>query len=64
MKGTGDQLDNQTRAKGVTASFSINGIGGNGDEPLDPVEENEELKARYLQSCHNSIKLKLNFSIF
>ncbi|CAL4126367.1 unnamed protein product, partial [Meganyctiphanes norvegica] len=43
-KGTGDQYDNRARAKGVTASFSLNGLGVMNDEPADLYQENEELK--------------------
>ncbi|XP_066968512.1 probable G-protein coupled receptor CG31760 [Macrobrachium rosenbergii] len=44
IKGTGDQYDNRARAKGVTASFSLNGLGVMNDEPADLYQENEELK--------------------
>ncbi|KAK7069513.1 G-protein coupled receptor activity protein [Halocaridina rubra] len=44
VKGTGDQYDNRARAKGVTASFSLNGLGVMNDEPADLYQENEELK--------------------
>ncbi|XP_046406708.1 probable G-protein coupled receptor CG31760 [Ischnura elegans] len=44
MKGQGDQYDNRARAKGVTASFSLNGIGLTTDETTDLYQENEELK--------------------
>ncbi|XP_047487408.1 probable G-protein coupled receptor CG31760 isoform X2 [Penaeus chinensis] len=43
-KGTGDQYDNRARAKGVTASFSLNGLGVMNEEPADLYQENEELK--------------------
>ncbi|KAK3855492.1 hypothetical protein Pcinc_038112, partial [Petrolisthes cinctipes] len=44
VQGTGDQYDNRARAKGVTASFSLNGLGVMDDEPADLSQENEELK--------------------
>ncbi|XP_076044697.1 putative G-protein coupled receptor CG31760 isoform X2 [Oratosquilla oratoria] len=44
LNGTGDQYDNRARAKGVTASFSLNGLGVMNDEPADLLQENEELK--------------------
>ncbi|KAK8390769.1 hypothetical protein O3P69_010465 [Scylla paramamosain] len=44
VQGTGDQYDNRARAKGVTASFSLNGLGVMNDEPADLSQENEELK--------------------
>ena len=49
IKGTGDQYDNRARAKGVTASFSLNGLGITSDEPADLLTENEELKV-----CRNN----------
>nr|XP_045608318.1 probable G-protein coupled receptor CG31760 isoform X1 [Procambarus clarkii]XP_045608319.1 probable G-protein coupled receptor CG31760 isoform X1 [Procambarus clarkii]XP_045608320.1 probable G-protein coupled receptor CG31760 isoform X1 [Procambarus clarkii]XP_045608321.1 probable G-protein coupled receptor CG31760 isoform X1 [Procambarus clarkii] len=44
VQGTGDQYDNRARAKGVTASFSLNGLGVMNEEPADLSQENEELK--------------------
>ncbi|XP_063881582.1 probable G-protein coupled receptor CG31760 [Scylla paramamosain] len=44
VQGTGDLYDNRARAKGVTASFSLNGLGVMNDEPADLSQENEELK--------------------
>jgi len=44
MKGQGDEWDNRARARGVTASFSLNGIGLVHEETADLVHENEELK--------------------
>ena len=43
-KGLGDEHDSRARARGVTASFSINGISLANDEPPDLYRENEELK--------------------
>ena len=53
-RGRGDEHDPRAKAKGVTASFSLNGIsvpsaGGPSineepDEPIDLCRENEELK--------------------
>jgi hypothetical protein len=45
-KGLGDEHDSRARARGVTASFSINGISLANDEPPDLYRENEELKVR------------------
>lgn len=50
LRGHGDQWDNRARAKGVTASFSLNGIGLVPEETADLYQENEELKASVCQS--------------
>ncbi|XP_074027570.1 probable G-protein coupled receptor CG31760 isoform X2 [Leptinotarsa decemlineata] len=44
LRGQGDQWDNRARSRGVTASFSLNGIGLVPEEPQDLFQENEELK--------------------
>ncbi|XP_076275307.1 putative G-protein coupled receptor CG31760 [Rhynchophorus ferrugineus] len=44
LKGQGDQWDNRARSRGVTASFSLNGIGLVPEEAPDLYQENEELK--------------------
>lgn len=44
FRGQGDQWDNRARARGVTASFSLNGIGLVPEETPDLYQENEELK--------------------
>ncbi|KAF4522946.1 hypothetical protein B566_EDAN012641 [Ephemera danica] len=44
LRGHGDQYDSRARARGVTASFSLNGIGLVPEEPPDLYQENEELK--------------------
>ncbi|XP_017783461.1 PREDICTED: probable G-protein coupled receptor CG31760 [Nicrophorus vespilloides] len=44
LKGQGDQWDNRARSRGVTASFSLNGIGLVPEDPPDLYQENEELK--------------------
>ncbi|XP_049773423.1 probable G-protein coupled receptor CG31760 [Schistocerca cancellata] len=44
LRGQGDQWDNRARARGVTASFSLNGIGLMPEETPDLYQENEELK--------------------
>uniref|UniRef100_T1J8C6 G-protein coupled receptors family 3 profile domain-containing protein n=1 Tax=Strigamia maritima TaxID=126957 RepID=T1J8C6_STRMM len=44
LKGQGDVYDSRARARGVTASFSLNGIGLMHEEPTDLYQENEELK--------------------
>lgn len=44
FRGQGDQWDSRARARGVTASFSLNGIGLVSEEKTDLHQENEELK--------------------
>ncbi|XP_015591851.1 probable G-protein coupled receptor CG31760 isoform X2 [Cephus cinctus] len=44
LKGQGDQWDSRARARGITASFSLNGIGLVPEETTDFYQENEELK--------------------
>ncbi|CAG2107392.1 unnamed protein product [Medioppia subpectinata] len=44
IKGEGDLWDNRVRARGVTASFSLNGVGLVHEETTDLYQENEELK--------------------
>ncbi|KAH7983672.1 hypothetical protein HPB52_013413 [Rhipicephalus sanguineus] len=44
IKGQGDMWDNRARARGVTASFSLNGVGLMHEETVDLYQENEELK--------------------
>ncbi|XP_056641036.1 probable G-protein coupled receptor CG31760 isoform X2 [Diorhabda sublineata] len=44
LRGQGDQWDNRARSRGVTASFSLNGIGLVPEEAPDLFQENEELK--------------------
>ncbi|XP_011876133.1 PREDICTED: probable G-protein coupled receptor CG31760 isoform X2 [Vollenhovia emeryi] len=44
LRGQGDQWDSRARARGVTASFSFNGIGLVPEETTDLYQENEELK--------------------
>lgn len=48
LKGQGDQWDNRARSRGVTASFSLNGIGLVTDEAPDLYQENEELKVKFI----------------
>lgn len=48
LRGQGDQWDNRARSRGVTASFSLNGIGLVPDEAPDLFQENEELKVNKL----------------
>ena len=50
LRGQGDQWDNRARARGVTASFSLNGIGLMPEETADLYQENEELKV-YTAHC-------------
>ncbi|XP_076636392.1 putative G-protein coupled receptor CG31760 isoform X2 [Colletes latitarsis] len=44
LRGHGDQWDSRARARGVTASFSLNGTGLVPEETTDLIQENEELK--------------------
>lgn len=44
LRGTGDTWDSRVRARGITASSSLNGIGLVPDDPPDLYQENEELK--------------------
>ena len=44
LKGQGDVWDNRVRARGINASFSLNGVGLVHDETNDLYHENEELK--------------------
>lgn len=47
LRGQGDQWDSRARARGVTASFSLNGIGLVSEEATDLHQENEELKVSF-----------------
>lgn len=44
LRGQGDQWDHRARVRGITASFSLNGIGLVAEESPDLYQENEELK--------------------
>ncbi|XP_018324198.1 probable G-protein coupled receptor CG31760 isoform X2 [Agrilus planipennis] len=44
LRGQGDQWDNRARSRGVSASFSLNGIGLVPEDAPDLYQENEELK--------------------
>lgn len=44
LRGNGDKWDNIARARGITASFCINGGGLMPEEGVDLYQENEELK--------------------
>ena len=46
LRGQGDQWDHRARVRGITASFSHNGIGLVPEESPDLYQENEELKVR------------------
>lgn len=46
FRGQGDKWDHRSRARGISASFCINGGGLMPDEGVDLYQENEELKAR------------------
>lgn len=44
LRGQGDQWDNRARSRGVTASFSLNGMGFVNEEDRDLAQQNEEMK--------------------
>lgn len=44
LRGQGDKWDHRSRARGITASFCINGGGLMPEEGIDLYQENEELK--------------------
>lgn len=44
LRGQGDKWDHRSRARGITASFCINGGGLMPEEGVDLYQENEELK--------------------
>lgn len=46
LRGQGDQWDHRARVRGITASFSLNGIGLVPEDSPDLYQENEELKVR------------------
>lgn len=52
LRGQGDQWDNRAKARGVTASFSLNGMGLVPNESPDLYQENEELKVIFLFMYH------------
>lgn len=47
FRGQGDKWDHRSRARGISASFCINGGGLMPDEGVDLYQENEELKASH-----------------
>jgi len=58
LRGQGDKWDQRARARGITASFCINGGGLMPDEGVDLYQENEELKVRLTSvaisfQCHS-----------
>lgn len=54
FRGQGDKWDHRSRARGITASFCINGGGLMPEEGVDLYQENEELKV----ICkHDDIKI-------
>lgn len=48
LRGQGDQWDHRARVRGITASFSLNGIGLVPEDSPDLYMENEELKVMFL----------------
>lgn len=55
LRGQGDQWDNRARVRGITASFSLNGIGLVPEDSPDLYQENEELKV-YIFYLKNKYK--------
>ena len=54
LRGNGDQWDSRARARGITASFSLNGIRGLvAEETTDLYQENEELKVVSEPTAYN-----------
>lgn len=47
LRGQGDQWDNRAKVRGITASFSLNGIGLVQEDSPDLYQENEELKVDF-----------------
>lgn len=64
LRGQGDQWDSRARARGVTASFSLNGIGLVSEEATDLHQENEELKVYYSMSHNFYIFIYILFILF
>lgn len=56
LRGQGDQWDHRSRVRGITASFSHNGIGLVPEDSPDLYQENEELKVRYFIVNESLIK--------
>lgn len=48
LRGQGDQWDNRAKVRGITASFSLNGIGLVQEDSPDLYQENEELKVCFI----------------
>lgn len=63
LRGQGDQWDHRARVRGITASFSLNGIGQGlvPEDSPDLYQENEELKVNAQDnlriSCNQKIRL-------
>ena len=53
LRGQGDQWDHRARVRGITASFSLNGIGQGlvPEDSPDLYQENEELKVILVLKC-------------
>lgn len=71
LRGQGDKWDHRSRARGITASFCINGGGLMPDEGVDLYQENEELKVikksdlfsvlneiKFVHTCWSAIEWK------
>lgn len=60
LRGQGDQWDNRARVRGITASFSLNGVGLMPEDSPDLYQENEELKVCTEEySTYNVYKLEI-----
>lgn len=54
LRGQGDQWDHRARVRGITASFSLNGIGLVPEDSPDLYQENEELKVCFVLNLCNA----------
>lgn len=63
LRGQGDQWDHRARVRGITASFSLNGIGLVPEDSPDLYQENEELKVCLIMkfTFDRLIQLELTF---
>lgn len=62
VRGQGDQWDKKSRFRGITASFSLNGVGLVAEETTDLYQENEELKVSLFFSHGLSYSTYVKFS--
>jgi G protein-coupled receptor 158 len=64
LRGEGDKWDHRSRARGITASFCINGGGLMPDEGVDLYQENEELKVKLNINVAANIPIKTFVYLF